>query len=101
MPGSVSGCQKFWKVSKNIQKPQNDTGRLGRFRRVEGLETRKVQKSYEEEFCQVGGARCSQYWNYRMYRKEHLLYFNKMHHMIQGSQKEHSHMSGMEHGRNL
>ena len=33
--------------------------------------------------------------------KKHLLYFNKVHHMIQGSQKEHSHVSQMEQGRNL
>ena len=36
-----------------------------------------------------------------MYRRKHLLYFNKVHHMIQGSWKEHSHVSQMEQGRNL
>ena len=33
--------------------------------------------------------------------KKHLLYFNKVHRMIQGSQKEHSHVSWTEQGRNL
>ena len=33
--------------------------------------------------------------------RKHLLYFNKVHCMIQGSQKEHSHVSQMEQGRNL
>ena len=33
--------------------------------------------------------------------KKHLLYFNKVHRMIQGSRKEHSHGSRMEQGRNL
>ena len=32
---------------------------------------------------------------------KHLLYFNKVHCMIQGSRKEHSHGSQMEQGRNL
>ena len=60
-----------------------------------------MQESYKGEFCQVGGARHSQYSNCRMYRKEASFHFNKMHCMIQGSQKEHSHVIGMEHGRNL
>ena len=33
--------------------------------------------------------------------KKHLLYFNKVHRMIQGSQKEHSHVSWMEQGTEL
>ena len=33
--------------------------------------------------------------------KKHLLYFNKVHHMIQGSWKEHSHVSWTEQGRNF
>ena len=33
--------------------------------------------------------------------RKHLLNFNKVHHMIQGSQKEHSHVSQMEQGKNL
>ena len=33
--------------------------------------------------------------------KKHLLYFNKVHRMIQGSWKEHSHVSWTEQGRNL
>ena len=52
-----------------------------------------MQEIYEEEFHQVEGARRSRYSNCRMYRKKHLLYFNKVHCMIQGSRKEHSHGS--------
>ena len=33
--------------------------------------------------------------------RKHLLYFNKVHRMIQGSRKEHSHVSQTEQGRNL
>ena len=33
--------------------------------------------------------------------RRHLLYFNKVHRMTQGSQKEHSHVSQTEQGRNL
>ena len=57
-------------VSKNVWELRNGAGRLGRFERVLNSETRKVQESYEEEFRQVGGARCSRYLNCRMYMKE-------------------------------
>ena len=63
MPGSISGCQKFWKVLKNKGKPPNNTGRqperLRSFRRAEGSEAMKAQESHEEELCQVGDARHS------------------------------------------
>ena len=68
--GSVSGCWKFLEVSKNVWMLLNGAGRLGRFGRVVSSETRRVQKSYKEEFHQVGGARHSRYSNCRMYRKE-------------------------------
>ena len=46
-------------VFPNVWKPQNDTGRLGRFGRSEISETRKVQESHKEEYHWIGSARCS------------------------------------------
>ena len=68
--GSVPGCQRFPEVLKNVSMLRNGAGRLRRFGRAWSLETRKMQESYKEEFCQVEGARCSQYLNCRMYMKE-------------------------------